>query len=356
MDVAGGSGISRGPRNQLAHYYIATPIGITVEGANILTRTLIIFGQGALRAHPYALAEVNAIGAKDLRAFDRAFWGHVGHIVRNLSRSIVLSLTRGNLASSPVSGPTSRYYKKLGWASSTFAILADVAMGALGGSLKLKEGLTGRFADVLSWMYIGTAVLRRYEADGQPKEDLPFVHFTMTHALYEIQKAFDGIFGNLPVPGLTWLFAGPLRIWSSFNALAGEASDKHIHKIASMILTDSDQRRRHTDGIYIPDNTIEHLGLLEEAFQVIKRAEVVDRKVRAAVKERVIPKAKGRALYESALAKGVITNDEHALLARAEELRAAAIAVDDFSQEEYLHHSAPGVLHEVNARDEASVA
>lgn len=356
MDVAGGSGISRGPRNQIAHYYIATPIGITVEGANILTRTLIIFGQGALRAHPYALAEVNAIGARDLRAFDRAFWGHIGHIVRNLSRSIVLSLTRGNLAGSPVGGPTARYYRKLAWASATFAILADIAMGALGGSLKLKEKLTGRFADVLSWMYIGTAVLRRYEADGRPKEDLSFVHFTMTHALYKIQRAFDGIFGNLPVPGLTWLFAGPLRMWSSFNALAGEANDKHTHKIASLILTDSPQRLRHTEGIYMPDNTIEHLGLLEEAFRVVKRAEAVDKKVRAAVKEQKIPRAKGAALYESALAKGVITSDEHALLGRADELRAAAIAVDDFSQEEYLKHCAPGVLRDVNAHDEASVA
>ncbi len=356
MDVAGGSGISRGPRNQIAHYYIATPIGITVEGANILTRTLIIFGQGALRAHPYALAEVNAIGARDLRAFDRAFWGHIGHIVRNLSRSIVLSLTRGNLAGSPVGGPTARYYRKLAWASATFAILADIAMGALGGSLKLKEKLTGRFADVLSWMYIGTAVLRRYEAEGRPKEDLSFVHFTMTHSLYKIQRAFDGIFGNLPVPGLTWFFAGPLRMWSSFNALAGEANDKHTHKIASLILTDSPQRLRHTEGIYMPDNTIEHLGLLEEAFRVVKRAEAVDKKVRAAVKAQTIPRAKGAELYDSALAKGVITSDEHALLARSEELRAAAIAVDDFSQEEYLKHGAPGVLREVNVHDEASVA
>lgn len=356
MDVSGGSGISRGPRNQLAHFYIATPIGITVEGANILTRTLIIFGQGALRAHPYALAEVNAIGARDLRAFDRAFWGHIGHIVRNLSRSIVLSLTRGNFAGSPVGGPTARYYRKLAWASATFAILADIAMGALGGSLKLKEKLTGRFADVLSWMYIGTAILRRYEADGRPKEDLSFVHFTMTHSLYKIQKAFDGIFGNLPVPGLTWLFAGPLRMWSSFNALAGEANDKHTHKIASLILTDSPQRLRHTEGIYMPDNTIEHLGLLEETFRVVKRAEVVDKKVREAVKAKTLPKAKGRELYDSAREKGVITNDEYALLARSEELRAAAIAVDDFSQEEYLHHSSPGVLRDVNVRDEAIVA
>jgi acyl-CoA dehydrogenase len=356
MDVAGGSGISRGPRNLLAHFYVATPIGITVEGANILTRTLIIFGQGALRAHPYALAEVEAIGARDLKAFDKAFWGHIGHIVRNLSRAIGLSLTRGLLAPSPVGGSTARYYRKLAWASATFAIMADIAMGALGGSLKLKEKLTGRFADVLSWMFIGTAVLRRYEAEGRLKEDLPFVHFSMNHALYEIQKAFDGIFGNLPVPGLTWLFAGPLRMWSNLNALAGEANDKHTHKIASLILEDSPQRLRHTEGIYIPSNDVEHFGLLEEAFRVVKQAEGIDRKVRAAVKAKTLPKAKGRTLYDSALEKGIITSGEHAVLLRSEELRNAAIQVDDFSQEEYVSHSAPGVLRDVNAPRQADVA
>lgn len=344
MDVAGGSGISRGPRNLLAHFYIATPIGITVEGANILTRTLIIFGQGALRAHPFALKEIEAIAARDLTAFDRAFWGHIGHIVRNLSRAIVLSVTRGALAGSPVSGSTARYYRKLSWASATFAIMADIAMGALGGSLKLKEKLTGRFADVLSWMYIGTAVLRRFEAEGRRKEDLPFVHFAMNHALYEIQKAFDGIFANLPVPGLTWFFAGPLRMWSNLNALAGEANDHHTHKIASLILSDSDQRLRHTEGIYVPASTTEQLGLLEETFRLVKKAETIEKKVRAAVKEKKLARAKGPALFESALAVNVITADEHALLLRAEELRGAAIQVDDFSQEEYLNRSSRGGL------------
>ena len=189
-------------------------------------------------------------------------------------------------------------------------------------------------------MYIGTAVLRRYEAEGRLKEDLPFVHFAMNHALYEMQKAFDGIFGNLPVPGLTWLFAGPLRIWSNLNAFAGEANDRHTHKIASLILTDSEQRLRHTDGIYMPKGTSEHLGFLEETFRVIKRAEVVDRKVRAAVKAKTLQKAKGRKLYEAALAAGVINADEQALLLRAEEMRNEAIQVDDFSQEEYVNHSA----------------
>ena len=356
MDVAGGSGISLGPRNLLAHFYIATPIGITVEGANILTRSLIIFGQGALRAHPFALAEVNALAAHDLRAFDKAFWGHVGHVVRNFARAVVFSITRGRLASSPIRGATARYYRKLAWASATFAIMADIAMAALGGRLKLKEKLTGRFADVLSWMYIGTAILRRYEAEDRRADDLPFVHFTMTHALYEIQKAFDGIFGNLPVPGLTWFFAGPLRIWSNLNALAGEANDKHTHKIASLILEDSIQRVRHTDGVYMPDNVTEKLGLLEETFRIVKAAEAIEQNLRAAVKRKAIPYAKGTALYDSALEKGLIIRDEHALLMRADALRAAAIAVDHFSQEEYLTHSAPGLLRQVSDREHAIVA
>jgi acyl-CoA dehydrogenase len=347
MDIQGGAAISRGPRNLLAHMYIATPIGITVEGANILTRTLIIFGQGALRAHPYALKEVNAIAARDLVAFDHAFWGHIGHVVRNLCRGIVLSVTRGALAGSPVSGPTARYYRKLGWASATFAIMADMAMGVLGGALKLKEKLTGRYADILSWMYMGTAVLRRYEAEGRRREDLPFVHFAMNHALYEIQKAFDGIFANLPVPGLGWFFRGPLRMWSNLNALAGEANDQHTHKIASLILTDSEQRLRHTDGIYVPKNTVEQLGLLEETFRVVKRAENADRKVRAAVKAKTLPKLKGAAAYQAALEKGVITAAEASDLALAEELRGKAIQVDDFSQEEYLRHASQGALEHV---------
>jgi acyl-CoA dehydrogenase len=352
MDVAGGSGISRGPRNLLAHFYVATPIGITVEGANILTRTLIIFGQGALRAHPYALLEVNAIAARDLKAFDRAFWGHAGHIVRNLTRAIVLSVTRGALAGSPVSGSTARYYRRLSWASATFAIMADVAMGALGGSLKLKEKLTGRYADILSWMYIGTAVLRRYEAEGRRKEDLPFVHFSMNHALYEIQKAFDGISANLPVPGLGWFFRGPLRMWSNLNALAGEANDQHTHKIATLILSDTEQRLRHTEGIYVPRNTTEHLGLLDETFRVVKRAEAAEKKVRAAVKAKTLPKLKGAASFDAALANGVITQAERDDLARADELRTEAIEVDHFSQEEYLGHKSHGVLEQVREAEE----
>ncbi len=345
MDVMGGAGISRGPKNLLAHLYISSPIGITVEGANILTRTLIIFGQGALRAHPYAFDEVIAIGKRDVAGFDKAFFGHVGHIVRNLFRSIVLSATRGWLAGSPVSGSTARYYRKLGWASASFAITADIAMGALGGNLKFKEKITGRFADVLSWMFIGTAILRRYEAEGRKKEDLPFVHFAMNHALYEIQKGFDGLFANLPVPGLTWFFRGPLRIWSNLNSFAGEANDDHTHKIASTILNNIGLRARHSEGIYIPTGAHEQFAKLEETFIVVKRAEATDRKVRKAVKAKTIPKLKGAAAAKAALEKGVITQPEFDELALADKLRWESIQVDDFTETEYVAHKGFGPDH-----------
>jgi acyl-CoA dehydrogenase len=174
----------------------------------------------------------------------------------------------------------------------------------------------------------------------------------MNHALSEVQKGFEGILANLPVPGLTWFFAGPLRGWSDLNAMTREANDRQTHKIASLILADTEQRIRHTAGIYVPDNTIEKLGLLEEAFRVVKRAEEVEKKIRAAIKANTIPRAKGDALYQSALEGGVITSDEYTLLVHADELRAASVAVDDFSEHEYLRRSAPGMLREVTPKGE----
>lgn len=343
MDIGGGSAISRGPKNLLAHYHIGTPIAITVEGANIMTRTLIIFGQGALRAHPFAYKEVKAIGEKDGVGFDTAFWGHIGHVVRNACRSIVLSVSRGCLASSPVGGPTAKYYRRLSWTSASFAILADIAMGSLGGSLKAREMITGRFADILSHMYMATATLRRYEAEGRRKEDLAFVEFTLNRSLFRIQESFDGIFANLQVPGLTWFFAGPLRWWSNLNAIGHAPSDRQTHMIADAIQNNSELRVRHTDGIYVPKNTDEQLTLLEETLKVVKRAEAAEKKIRKAIHTKAMPKAKGPAAYQIALEKGVIGKEELADLNLAEEMRWKSIQVDDFSQEEYLGHRSHGV-------------
>jgi acyl-CoA dehydrogenase len=336
MDILGGAGISRGPKNVLSSGYIATPIGITVEGANILTRTLIIFGQGALRAHPFAFREVKALEKNDLTEFDRAFWGHVGHVIRNMFRSVLLSLTRGRLILAPGgSGAVGKYYKKLGWASASFAILADIAMGTLGGSLKFREQLTGRFADVLSWMYLATAVLRRWEAEGKRDEDLPFVQYCMQNAFSNMQRAFDGIFSNLKVPGLTWFFRGIVGSWSRINRFSEEPSDKLTHQVSVLIQTPGVQRDRFIQGIFHTKNPNEHLYKLEEAFKSVKAAEETDRKVKKAVRSKQLPKLKGTGLYEEALKKGVISKSEFEVLAESEKLRWATIQVDEFTLEEY---------------------
>jgi acyl-CoA dehydrogenase len=340
MDVLGGAAISMGPRNLLAVTYIGTPIGITVEGANILTRTLMIFGQGALRAHPYAFKGVNAVEKGDLKAFDQAFWGHIGHIVRNLVRSIVLSTTRARLARSPVGGPSRRYIQKLNWISATFAIMSDLSMGLLGGQLKVKEKLTGRFADVLSWMFIATAVIKRFEAEGRKKEDKMFLDFCMAVAFQRIQDAFDGIFGNLDVPGLYWFFKGPLRWWSRLNFVGLAPTDRLTHRVANALLNNAEQRERLSKGIFMPTKAGESLARLEHAYKVIKQAEAVDKKVRAAIKAKTLNK-KSKTLVEDALKAGVITAEERQLMAEAERLRWDAIQVDDYSQEEYLKGEAP---------------
>jgi len=240
MDVMGGAGISLGQRNLLGETYIGTPIGITVEGANIMTRTLIIFGQGALRCHPYAFDEVRTLEAKDVKGFDRAFWGHVGHVVRNLCRSILFSITRGYLACAPsgVHPKTKVHYRRLQWASATFGILADVAMGSLGGQLKMKEKITGRFADIFSNMYMSTAVLRRFVEEGQREEDLPFVQFFMKDSMANIQKSFDGIFDNLKIPGLRWFLKDVVGAWSRINSMGSQGTDGWSHLITKAMMTD----------------------------------------------------------------------------------------------------------------------
>jgi len=335
MDILGGKAISMGPRNPVAHAYMATPISITVEGANILTRTLIVFGQGAIRCHPYAWTEVQAVEQNDSRMFDGAFFGHIGHVVRNVSRSVVLSLSRGALGESPVSGPASRYYKRLSWASASFATMADMAMAMLGGNLKRKEALTGRFADVFSWMYLGNSVLRRFEAEGRPKEDLPFLHYSMELCLGEIQKGFDGIFRNFDVPLLGWFFRGPIATWSRLNAIGTGPSDRVMHRVAQALQVPGAQRERLTGGLYVPTATDETLGQLEHALRLCTEADEVQKKIRAAVKKKTLHKKAPDLLVKDALQHGVITRTEHELLEKAEEARAAVVAVDSFTLEEY---------------------
>ncbi|MFT4604595.1 MAG: acyl-CoA dehydrogenase [Rhodothermales bacterium] len=335
-DIMGGNAISRGPRNAIAHPYINTPVSITVEGANILTRTLMVFGQGAIRCHPYVLKEVNAIETRDVAAFDLAFWGHVGHVGRNMVRALLLSLTRGRLAGSPVSGPTAKYYRKMAWASATFAFWADIALATLGGTLKRKEKLTGRFADIFSWLYLGSAVLRRYEAEGRRKEDLPMVQWSMEYALNEMQTAFDGLFDNMTVPGLTWLVHGPISAWSRFNRLTSAPSDDLGHKVAKIIQTPGEQRERMFSGVHIPKDELRPVRRLETALEACAKADDLSRQLRKAVKAGKIERGAPGAMVSAAVAAGLISAEDGKLLERAEILREDTIQVDAFTKAEYF--------------------
>ena len=205
MDVVGGAGICRGPRNVLAHTYQAVPIGITVEGANILTRSMIVFGQGAIRCHPFVQSELAAATAGDARAFDRAFFGHVNFVFTNAARALFLGLTGGALATPPVRGAVGPWFQRLSRYSAAFALVADFAMGTLGGSLKRKEHITGRLSDALAHLYLGSAVLWRFVRDGGPERDRAAARWASEHCLFEIQTALAGVLDNLPNRPAAWL-------------------------------------------------------------------------------------------------------------------------------------------------------
>jgi len=335
MDIVGGAGISRGPRNIFAHSYTAMPIAITVEGANILTRTLMIFGQGAIRSHPYALKEIEALMEKDAGKFDDNFWRHIGHVVQNLIRSAFLSITRGKLSGSPVSGAAAKYYRKLNWASASFAFMADLALGSYGGALKMKEKLAGRYADVLSWMLLATATLRKYEADGKQEEDREYFEWAMDHAFYRIQTAFDEIYSEIEVPGLSWLFGGPIALWSRMNRIGKKPSDKLGHKVAQAMQTRGEQRDRITKFMYLPEDKEEALGRYEHTMKLVEESFPVYKKLYKATKAREIKKNHVLEQLDEALQKNVITESEAKIVRETEKARFDTILVDEFTLEEY---------------------
>jgi acyl-CoA dehydrogenase len=357
MDVLAGNAISRGPNNLLGLAYQALPISITVEGANILTRTMMIFGQGAIRCHPYALKEIEALMEGDTKKFDDAFWSHIGHVVRNGFRAFGLSLTRGRLASSPVSGPAVPYYRKMAWASASFAFFADLAMGSLGGALKRKEKITGRFADILSWMYLGTAVLTRFEKEGRPKEQEPFLHWSMQYAFAQMQEAFEGLFDNLKVPGLTWLLRGVVAPWSRLNTMGELPNDELGGTIAQAIQEKDGAREWLTEDLHVPEDTDQPLGDLEHAFRLSREAYHVGQTIKDAVRDGTLPKKRPYQLLDEAVAEGVITEEERALVRRADAAREQYIQVDEFGLEAYRQRRMlPGQPTDRGALDSSIVA
>ncbi|MDF1881659.1 acyl-CoA dehydrogenase [Sulfurimonas sp. MAG313] len=335
MDILGGAAISLGEKNLIAHAYFGAPVAITVEGANIMTRTLIIFGQGVIRCHPYAYKEIEALENGNLNDFDENFFKHVGFTLRNMVRMSLLSLTRGYLHLSSRSSLIAKYERKLAWSSASFAFLTDFAMGYFGGSLKQREKITARFGDILSWMYLLTATLKRFEAEGEPKEDEIYVRWMGDYALNKIQIAFEEISQNIDRSPIGLLFAYPIGWWMRMNSLSKAPRDSYSKALASKITKDSSEREALTEGIYLPKDKEEALFKLEHAFVLSNKADSIASKVKKEVKAGTLKKG-SPTLYDEALALNIINKEEHTLIKEALILKIEAIGVDDFSMKDYL--------------------
>jgi acyl-CoA dehydrogenase len=333
MDIQAGAAISRGQRNVLAAAYNAVPIGITVEGANILTRTLIIYGQGAIRCHPFVQSEIRAIGERNLPAFDRAFFGHVGHVVGTSALSFLHALTGGLLAPVPVGGQAGRAIRRLAHLSAAFALTSEVAMATLGGTLKRRERLSGRLADALAWMYIASAAVKRFVDDGQPKRDLPLFQWGAALALHRIQSALTRVMDNLPNRPAAWVLRA---LTFPVGARLKAPSDRQSAALARALLDDRALRDAVTAGIHVPAATERSLGRLEQAYAKVIAAQPVERKLRDAVRARRLPRMEGEALLAAGLKAGVITDEERRIWRDADDARRDAIQVDAFTQEEFV--------------------
>lgn len=329
MDIAGGKGICLGPSNFLARNYQGAPIAITVEGANILTRSMIIFGQGAIRCHPYVLTEMAAAADNQLNDFDNALFAHAGHVLTAATRSFWLGLSRGYFSPSPFRDATRRYYQHLNRLSANLALLSDIAMATLGGSLKRRERISARLGDILSQLYLASATLKRFDEDGRPQADLPLVHWAVQDCLYEAEKAMDELLTNFPDRKTAALLR--LTIFPS-GRHHRPPSDKLDSKLARLLQEPSETRDRIGRGQYLAPEPNNPHGLLNAALSDILAAEpLVDRLSRMA--EKHIDFTRLDKLADIALEGGKVTPEEADILRKAEASRLRSINVDEFAPE-----------------------
>lgn len=331
MDIHGGHGICMGPLNHLGRAYQLTPVGITVEGANILTRTMIIFGQGAMRSHPFLLKEVKAVHDEDqqrgLKDFDDAFFSHIGFIISNVVRCFWFGISYAKFVKTPGDHDTQRYYQQLVKMSSAFALLADICIGVLGGTLKRREKLSGRLADALSNMYVMSAALKHYENQGSHREDLVLLKWVCEDSLYNIQTALKGIMKNLPVP-----LVGRLCnfIIFPFTKPYHRPSDSTGHSVARKILSPGATLDRLSAGVFHSDEKDNATGRISHALNLVLKTEELQRKLRGAYKQGRISR-RDRDAYSEAKDKNIITENEYNSLIEADAAVQNAIKVDEFS-------------------------
>lgn len=335
MDIHGGRAVIDGPSNYLLNAYLAVPVSITVEGANILTRSLIVFGQGAIRCHPWMLKGIQAVQDPDrkkgLILFDTALCGHIAHLLNNLGQALFHNLTVGRLLPTPRDGVVSRWYQALGQASLSFALVADAALLLLGGELKRREKLSGRFADILGEMYFMSCALKRFEEDGRKPEDLPLLEWVCRNALYTIEQRLDAILTNFPSRTLGWLLRRVVLPWGLRQR---PASDSLGHAVASLLLQPSETRDRLTAGIFVSRAPADITGRLEYALEIVPRTETIEKRLADAAREGKLSLGNGSGAVAEAAAKGILTPQEVELLDAAERAIRAVIDVDSFAPEE----------------------
>jgi acyl-CoA dehydrogenase len=340
MDVHGGKGICLGPKNYLGRNYQIVPVAITVEGANILTRSLIIFGQGAVRCHPWVLKEMSAARNSDreqgVREFDRALFGHIGYALSNAARSLVMATTFARFTRVPVTGPTRRYFQHINRYSASFSFAADVAMLSLGGYLKKKETLSARLGDVLSMMYLASMVLKHHANQGAPKEDLPLIDWACRSLLYQAQEQLHQFLRNFPNRAL----AGLMRLVIFPRGLTYfPPSDRSGREIVKLIMTPGEARERLCAPVYntlAPDNP---LGLLQEALELAEAAEALEKRVRVeGVKTGKIQALDLPGQIRQALQQGILSSEEADSLSRYDAKVMELLNVDDFAPQEIGTH------------------
>jgi acyl-CoA dehydrogenase len=326
MDVHGGKAVVEGPNNYLSIPWQSIPVAITVEGANILTRSMIVFGQGAIRCHPWLLKEMESAADDDAAAFDRALFGHIGFVISNFVRAPLLGLTGGLLSRSPVSGPTANLYRSVNRLSAAFTLVADLCLLILGGKFKFKEMLSGRLADALAHLYMASASLRRFEDDGRPAEDLPLVRWAVADSLKQVEEALYAVLHNFPVGGPGGLLRVLLFPWGRRQR---SADDRTCLAISGLLQEQSESRERLIAGAYISSQD-DGTGLVLKAFEAVLKAAPAEMAVRNALK--VVPSPVNvDEVVSKAVASGVITEEQGTDLKRAQELTAKVIAVDEFT-------------------------
>lgn len=335
MDIHSGRAIQEGPMNYLSSHYLGVPVAITVEGANILTRNLMIFGQGATRCHPYVLKEMTAAAnpdsAEGAEDFDELLFAHIRHAMGNTAGSFFAALTGSKFISSHMSGPTQKYYKDLTRLSKALAVSADFAMLTLGGDLKRKEMISARLGDVLSYLYMGSAALKKYEDEGRQQQDLEFVNYALQHCCYHAAKALQEAYNNFPKKWVGPLLKGLVfPLGNHFK----QPSDDLALKIADSLMTPGAHRDRLTHLCYIGKDEDDSIGLVENAFLAMYSVRPLERKLLNAVKEgKVDRKGPLQTRLAQALEAGALTEQEVDQVLEAEKLRYHAIQVDHFSHD-----------------------